>query len=248
MTSPVASRPLAARPESACARGVRLVGLLVFGLTLFLPIYGCSGGPAARDPAARQTTQRARDPGQTPIERIVKTLGRGERGDGVVAALWRCRLWYPYLLIPLWLVVLGLSSIGPRTRRLAGGVLLASSIGVAALELAYIDHDWGGLLPPALRRIEVAVAWGVVVVVLFVRRGGRGWLEPEAGVSAQALLSFLHGVMYLAGDAITYVRGGHGAGVIVETLLDDYRIGYWIALAGLLAITGPGMRSPAPVT
>ncbi len=231
--------------ESSFARGVRLVGILAFAVTLFLPVHSCGGGPRAREPAASRASRASPESVQIPIDEITQPFGRAWRKGGPIAALWRVRTWYPYLLIPIWLLALGLAAIGPRSRRAAGWMLTACAIGIAVFEWVYLDHDYGGILPIGARRFEIALAWGVVVAVLFVRRRGRTWTEPEAHVSAQALLTLLHALMFLVGDAITYSKNGHGVGVVLDTLRDEYRIGYWVALSSLVAIVVPGIRRPS---
>lgn len=226
------------RPRLAVLRGV---GVLVFAATAFLPLHACTTSPArvARpDPSARVA------PPYVAAARVRDAVAASPRDP--MQALWRARAAYPYLLVPLWAVgVAAAASRRPALRRAVGAVLLASCAAVAAFEARYIAADYTGMLPRPLLRAEQAVAWAVVVGVLFLRRG-RSLLDPAATVSAQALLAALHAFTFPAADVRRWLAAGHRPGPVVEALVVNYRAGFVLAVLALLAVAVPGYTRPGP--
>jgi hypothetical protein len=223
--------------ERPWGRTVRAVALLVFTATAFLPLHACLASPR---PGAQPS-------GGTYVPaRVVADAARRPDGGGLRGFVWSTRAVYPYLLAPLWAALLLAAELaGRRGRRAAGALALALSVGVAAFELAYIRTDYTGVLPRAVLAQEQYVAWGVVVLLLFGRRPGRGFLEPEAAVSAQALLACFHAFTFPAADVRRYLAAGHGLGPVLDTLVTNYRPAFVVAVAALAAVALPGYLRPA---
>ena len=236
----------AAPAESALARGVRAVAILVFGVTLFLPVHSC--GPGPRPVGARQSATVVRNPPavQVPLEQLYDQLSWGHRRGGAIEAVWQARPWYPYLLLPVWLLALALCGTGPRGARAAGAAVLALSVAVLALEVPYVARDFGGILPRSLHSVEVIVALVVVVAVLWYRRPGRSLLDAEAGISAQALLSALHAFTFIGNDVRAWSAEGAALGPIVKAVFANYLPAFWVATAALLVAAAPAYLARAP--
>jgi hypothetical protein len=177
---------------------------------------------------------------QVPIEEIVEEGAEGWSAAGPIGAFWEVRVWYPYVLAPLWVAALVVALGSARLARAAGWGLLAVSLGVAVFELAYISWQFHGFLPSWLRPLEVGVAWLVVLAILFVRRPGRSALDPEATVSAHAFLSVCHGLTYPVSDVRGWLRSDYEWGPILRSLFSDYLPAYWVALGALLVAAIPG--------
>jgi hypothetical protein len=232
-----------ARAEPRLARFVRLLAVLVFAWTAFLPVHGCGPGPRPAKAAARQR-QAAQAPApeavQVPFEEILEEGAAGWTEGGPVGAFWAVRVWYPYVLVPLWLAGLVLAAGGARASRAGGALLLGTTIAIGVFELGYISYQFRGFLPPLLRPLEVGVAWILVLAVLFLRRPGRRLDDPEATVSAHAFLSILHGLTYPVSDGRVWLDAGHDLSAIVAALLSDYKPAFWVALGALAVAAVPG--------
>jgi|GEM_PF-2690099 len=228
-------------------RTLRAVALLVFTATAFLPLHACLASPRADGAgAARPASSAATSGRRTVPARVVADAAGRDDGRGVRGVVWASRDVYPYLLAPVWAALLVVAELGGRrVRRGAGVVAAALGAGVAAFEFAYIRADYSGLLPRALLAQEQYVAWGVVVVVLFARRCGRGVFEVEAAVSAQALLAMLHAFTFPAADLRRYVAEGHRLGPALEALATNYRPAFVVAVVALAAVALPGYLPPA---
>ncbi len=228
---------------------MRLVGILVFAATLFLPVHSCGPGPFPRaappSPAAHRATQPRAEDVQVPIEEIVRHGGEGFTEGGAWKAVWRVREWYPYLLLPFWLVALALAASSGRLERAAGWGCLALTLALAVFETIYVTRTYVGFLPQSARAFEVGFVCLVVVAVLFLRRH-RSLLDPAATVSAQALLAFLHGLTFPGHDVRVWVDDGASLSGILGSLLHDYRPAFWLALAGLLVAAVPAYLRASP--
>jgi hypothetical protein len=239
-----------APPEPRLARALRLLAVLVFSFTAFFPVHGCGPGPGPRASVPRRETPPppVSEPVQVPFEEVLEQGGEGWREGGLLGALWSVRVWYPYVLAPLWIAALALALASRRLARAAGWGLLAVSLGIALFELGYISYQFRGFLPPLLRPLEVGIAWILVLALLFLRRGGRTFLDPEATVSAHALLSVLHGLTYPVSDVRGWLRSDFEPGAILRAVLHDYRPAFWVALAALAVAAVPGyLFRPRPV-
>lgn len=232
--------------ERPWGRTVRAFALLVFCATAFVPLHACRARPRSAAVAAREGATPPSGRAYVPA-RVVAEAAHAHEGRGPMAFLWAVRGVYPYLLAPAWAALLLLAELGGRRgRAVAGGLALALAAAIAAFEFRYIRADYTGLLPAAARDVEQYVAWGVVVLVLFARRRGRGLLDPEAAVSAQALLAFLHAWTFPAADLRRYLGAGHALGPVLDVLVANYRPGFVVASVALLALALPGYLRPAP--
>lgn len=234
---------------SPAARAVRIVGVFVFAATLFLPAHACGPGAYPLGSGPRAAAERPDAPvevaTQVPIEEIVRRGSAGYAEGGVGEALWRTRVWYPYLLLPLWLAALAMAAAGGRGARAAGWGMLGLSVGLAVFEGAYLWRNYRGALPENLRIVEVGLIGLGIVAILFVRRG-RPVLDPGAAISAQALLCFLHALTFPAYDLGRWVDAGAPASSLASALLHDYRPGFWLALVGLALAAGPAYVRSLP--
>lgn len=243
--------------EPLLRRRLRVVGLLVFGLTAFLPVHGCGPTPRDFNPGARgvsgpgeERRVDALDAVQVPLKEIGAAFAEGARAGSPALAVRRVKAWYPYLLLPLWLGLLAWGRLGRGSGAVrAGRAALVLACGIAAFEAWYLARAFKGtgLLPRAWRWPEVGVAWLGVCAVLFARRAGRGRSELGACLSAQALLGALHGVMFVLGDALDWLRDGHGLVPTGRALVATYLPAFWLAVGALLAAAAPGyLRLPPP--
>ena len=202
--------------------------------------------PRAPAPEAPRVADRARNVSvqgsvevQVPLERLYDEAARGYERGGVVGAIWRSRTWYPYLLLPFWIVALFLCGIGPRSARAAGVLIFVLTAAILALEFAYVGKDFGGILPADLRPVEVVVAWVVVIAILVWRRHGRSLFDAEAGVSAQALLCALHGFTFIGNDVRVWIVQGASLGPMVRAVFANYLPAFWVAEAALFVAAAP---------
>jgi hypothetical protein len=237
--------------ESRWAGRVRLVAIAAFAVTLFLPVHRCEARVGHHAAALRaDRSLHRRNVVQVPIDEIREHATRGLADGGVVDAVWRARAWYPYLLLPLWLLALFLRWVGGGAARAAGGVIFATTAAILALEFAYVKHDFGGILPRALRPVEVVTAWIVVTAILVWRRHGRSLFDVEAGISAHALLCALHGFTFIADDLRVWSGEGRAVSAMVAAIARDYLPAFWVAEAALIVAAAPAYlpiraRSPA---
>jgi hypothetical protein len=230
------------RTEPRVARFLRLLAVLVFAGTAFFPVHGCGPGPAPRAPTAKYKVPPppVAEAVQVPIEEVLEQGAVGWKEGGPVGAFWNVRIWYPYVLVPIWLAALALAAAGRRFARIGGWVLLGTSFGIAVFELAYISYQFRGFLPPLLRPLEVGIAWILVLAVLFVRRSGRSPLDPEATVSAHAFLSILHGFTYPISDVRTWLHRDVDLAAVARAVFENYKPAFWVALGALAVAAIPG--------
>lgn len=232
--------------ERPWGRTLRAVALLVFCATAFVPLHACRAAPRTPGVAARGPTIPPSGRVYVPA-RVVADAAHAAGDRGALGFLWSVRNVYPYLLAPAWAALLLLGELGGRRGRAAAGVLaLTLAAAVAAFEHRYIRADYTGVLPEAVRVPEQYVAWGVVLLVLFVRRPGRALLDPEAAVSAQALLAFLHAWTFPAADLRRHLAAGHAFGPVLDALAANYQPGFLVAAAALLGVALPGYLRAAP--
>ncbi|MFO0931339.1 MAG: hypothetical protein U1E39_01370 [Planctomycetota bacterium] len=228
--------------ERPWGRTLRAVALLVFCATAFVPLHACR----ARPPTARRDAIPPSGRTYVPA-RVVAEAAHAAGPRGPLEFLWTVRNVYPYLLAPAWAALLLLAELGGRRGRAAAGVLaVALAAGVAAFEYRYIRADYTGVLPASVRGPEQVAAWAVVVVVLFARRRGRRLLDPEAAVSAQALLAFLHAWTFPAADLRRHLASGHALGPVLDVLAANYQPGFLVAAASLLAVAAPAYLRVVP--
>jgi hypothetical protein len=224
----------------------RWTGALLFLATAFLPVYGCRAHPRQFDapPAGHERAGfviQHRD--RVPARALATSVRDGWRAEGLGGALhgvWRQRAWYPFLLAPLWLaVLLAARRPGSRASRAAGRALLCVSIAVAVLEAFYLGTDWRGMTAPALRGVEVAVAWLVVCAILFGRPAGSRLADPGAVVSSQALLCAGHALTFPVYDGAAWLLEGYSSSAVLSTILSNYRPGFWLSLAAVSLAAAP---------
>ena len=238
----------AVRPESAWAARVRLVAIAVFAVTMFLPVMRASADPRRPYPRSLAPAAQRRLPVLVPLEQVANGAEWLDEG-GAIEALWRTRAWYPYLLLPAWLGALALGASGPRGRRAAGVLIFATTAGVLAFEVAYVRADFGGILAPSLRWLEIGCAWAVVTAVLVWRRHGRSLFDAPAGISALALLAALHGFTFMGEDLRAWSAGGAGLSAMANGIAANYFPAFWVAEAALFVAAAPAYlpRRASPV-
>jgi hypothetical protein len=228
---------------------LRAIGVVLFLGSLALPVHGCVSHPRDYEtpPQARALPEGVRIVRRTSTTGVVQPgwrgleerATRGWRREGAWGALWESRAWYPYYLAPLWLAALLAARSAPRSRRsVARGLLFLSGV-VASFEFVYLWSDYDGFLGPSMAKVEKVLAWVVVAGVLFWRPARRSD-SIGATISAQALLAFLHAFVFPLQDVRFWSLQGYGPGAMVRAILANYRIGFWVAVAGLAAVAVPG--------
>ena len=171
----------------------------------------------------------------------VAALGRGARAAwaaGELGPLWDVRLWYPWLLAPLWLLALVVGHPShPRLRQLAGGLLVLATCGVVAVEGAYLACDYEPFLPEPWGDAEGVVVFAAVLFVLLARRPVDRRLDGVEGhVGAHAWLAFLHLATLPSTFARRWWQAGADGGTILARLLDGFPPPFLAALACSLAL------------
>ncbi len=165
-------------------------------------------------------------------------------------ALWMQRAWYPFLLVPVWLLALLLV----RFRRIVGAALVLLSLGLVFFEAVYLRSDYAPFLPLPIGVVEGAFAWVVIVIILFWRRrADRALGAVEATVAAQALLCFAH-FMTLPMTMARPWLPDYPLRDVAEAVFANFPPAFWIACGGLLLIAlpvylrraqGPGVNAQA---
>ncbi len=235
----------ASPPEGPRARIARTAGIALFVLSAFLPVYGCRASPNdfedGPDKGGWYWIEEKMD--DVPVVRLLGFDDEGGPGSPALARLWDERRFYPYLLVPFWISALASSRGGAPRRRRAAVVLLALSVSLVVFEGFYLWFDFTGAGPRWSRRVERVAIWIGVAAVLWFRRRGRGRIEdPEAAVSALALLSLLHALAFPVSDIVRWADE-NSLGAMIHTLSVNYKPGYWVAVAGLGLVAAPGYFS-----
>ena len=188
---------------------------------------------------------------EIPAQELGSAVFEAVRGPAPTQPFWERRRWYPYFLLPVWILALGLAGQGGRWRRGAGAGLWLVALGLGVFEAAYLRAEYAPFLPGTAGVVEGVCVWLVVLAILFYRRpADRRLGAVEAGVASQALLGFVHALTLPA----TMARGwleAFPADAVFQAVLRNYPAAFWVGCAALLVIALPvylrplrGARSP----
>jgi hypothetical protein len=229
-------------------RRLQLLGLVVLALCAFWPAYHFRAYPVRG--ALPQYAEAApvgfyvADTRQVPAHEIGRALLAGVRGPERGVALWDARPWYPYVLVPLWLLALLLAGrpgdpARHGRRRGVGAVLVLLATGVALLEAFYLRADYESFLPGRLGVAESLGAWFLILAMLFYRRRPDRHLGAvEAGVAAQALLAFVHLLTLPSTMARPWI-GTYELGAVARAIGLNFLPAFWVGCAGMLLVALP---------
>jgi hypothetical protein len=244
--------------EEGRGRRLRWAGLALVALSLFLPVHGCRVDIGDFEPPPAPAADGSRSvvhttsPLRVPVESIPEDFARGFAADGVRGGLREVRCWYPYSLVPFWVLLLaGASRADAAGRRRLGVLALAISGLLLVFEATYLwttlGTGWNRWGVASARPLQVAGVWLVVLLVLAHRAPGRRRVEDvEATVSSQALLGALHAFSFPAWDLLRPVLDGHGPWPAFATVSCNYRWGLWVAVLGFLLVARPGSLPGVP--
>lgn len=233
---------------SASVHRLQHLGLALLVLSAFWPAYHFRAYPA-RGPLPAQAEAApvgflVAGTRQVPAQEVGAALLAALRGPERGLALWTSRPWYPYLLVPLWLVALllarrwGDARGDARRRRLGAGLLLISA-GVAVFEAFYLRADYASFLPGWLGRAELVGAWLLILVLLFYRRRADRHLGAvEAAVAAQASLAFVHLLTLPSTMARPWV-GVYDMDSVARAIWLNFPPAFWIGCVGMLLVALP---------
>lgn len=217
----------------ALVRRLQLLGLLVVALAAFLPHHERLARPGQAPLPSRAERQ------ERPAEVLASALGRDLAEGSAGRHLWEARRWYPYVLVLLWALALGLAAWRPAWRTGVGTGLMLVALALAVLEACYLAVEYEPLLPHLLGPVEGLLAWALVLAVLFARRApDRSLGAVEAHVAAQALLSWLHLLTLPATEARCWL-GEHGTLAVAGAVCANFQPAFWAAVLGLLAMWLP---------
>jgi len=224
--------------------GLFLMTLSAFGTTFHYRAYPTAAVQVARAEAQPRVAFRVMGEPEVPARILGTAIASAVKGPDHFGPVWQNRRWYPYLLLPLWIVALLLISgkagvAGTRRRRLVGEGMWLLALVIAVWEAAYLRSEYAPFLKGFLGSLEVFLTWCVVVAMIFYRRkADRHMGAVEAAVAAQGLLAFAHAMTLPS----TMARGwlpAFDTATVVETVLINYPPLFWIGCAGTLMIALP---------
>ena len=238
-------------------RTIQWVGLAIMAASAFWPTlhFRSYPIPGVAVPEAR-AAHRSADPPTTdrgyfmpgarevPARELATALGETARGPSRVRPLWERRRWYPYFLLPCWILAFVLLAGTSRERggfrrRIVGTSLWTLALVLAVFEAVYLRAEYAPFLPGFAGRAEAFLAWLLVVaILLYRRRADRALGAVEATVAAQALLSFVHALTLPS----TMARGWWGnyeTAAVLETVWVNFPPAFWLGCVGLLLIALP---------
>ena len=242
---------IAAPPtEGDAGRRLRRMGLWLLLLASVLPYHGCRAHPVEFDSPGSVDDNYKRDNtpylGAVAIEWGVRWclegrglnddsdmfFGHGMNRDDQGGSV--------FVLLPLWVAGL-IAARRPRLRRPAGLLLCLVSAGmvVAVGSAAGDGHKWIG---PAWARVPEAILLALSLIAVLVWRppGRRSPWDLEATVSSQALGALGFAAFFPFSRYVRWVfEDGHSRGATMLALWENYRIGFWGALAGLSLVAAP---------
>jgi hypothetical protein len=232
------------------------VGLGLFAFTALLPVFHFRAYPLEGlsvpaggvffqvDGASAGVGFHAAGEREVPTQELGAALMEAVRGPGRVAPFWERRRWYPYFLLPLWILALVLAQRVPRLRRTVGLSLWVLALGLAGFEAAYLRAEYAPFLTGLGGRIEGVSVWLFVLAVLFYRRPrDRRPGAVEATVASQALLGFAHALTLPS----TMARGWWGAfetDAVLAAVGQNFPPAFWLGCAGLLLTALPVYLRP----
>ncbi|MDA1195960.1 MAG: hypothetical protein O2894_12350 [Planctomycetota bacterium] len=218
--------------------GLTLVLVSAFGVTSHFVAYPAASATSAAPTVRVHVAGGSEVPARELSQALVSSAGFAE-------SLWEARRWYPWYLVVLWIVALAWARAKPGRRRLAGGVLLATSLGLLAFEAAYLHAEYLPFLSGVAGQIEGVCAWlFVAAILLWRRRADRTLGAMEATIASQALLGFVHALTLPA----TMARGWmeqHDLARVGAAVWVNFPVAFWIGTAGLLLAALPAYLRPA---
>jgi hypothetical protein len=225
-------------------RRIQLAGLALVFLSAFGTGYHYRSHPfaGAAPRVAEAVPVGFFSPGtrHVPAERVGAAVAALRGGPREALRFWEIRPWYPYVLAPIWLLcLLGAAGGGRVRRRRLGAALWALSGGLAVFEAFYLHTDYASFLPGTLGRVEVFLAWAIVVALLvFRRRTDRHLGAVEATVGAQALLAFVHLITLPTTMARPWVVL-YDFSAVLHSIFQNFPPAFWLGCAGFLVVALP---------
>lgn len=223
-------------------RTLQWIGIACVAVSAALPAFGWQIGtpglPLALQPGPREVVLIGPpSEARTPVAEIAGGFTEWVGGGDAEDTLWSRRPIYAYALLPFWIAAILLAR---SRRRLAGTLVWLVTTAVIVLEAAYLKSDYLPFFPQLLGNLETGIAWCVVVGLLVWRRPADRTLGAvEAGIGAQALLAFVHGLTLPA----TLFRDWYaesGSNTALSNALAEFRPGYWVGMAGFILIAAGG--------
>jgi hypothetical protein len=243
--------------EGDLGRRLRRIGLWLLVLATFLPYHGCRVHPSrVGSPDVPPPGENSYDPddpgvrggripewfvrekllGQMRIDEDAYFFSGGKATDDFLGPS-------VFLALPFWALSLLLVRLRGDGIRLAVGLILLVFLGVVFLLSAVALYggrfDPGDL--PGMGNLGATVALGIAGAALLLRPRGRlGIRDVEASVSAQAQLGLLLLFATPVLQSWTWiVEDGHRPVAVLRAHAANYRVGFWVALAGLLLVVAP---------
>ena len=238
-------------------RTLQWIGLALMALSAFWPTYHFrvypvpgleSASPAMIHPGRHRLSAVERfhvlGTREVPAQEFGAAVVETVRGPDRIGPAWDRRRWYPYALLPFWILALALVSgrragAGTLSRRLVGVGLWGLALALALFEALYLRTEYLPFAPGLLGRVEGFLAWLLVLTLLFYRRPvDRRLGAVEATIASQALLSFVHALTLPS----TMARGWWGAfdtSAVLATVWTNFPFAFWLGCAGLLLIALP---------
>jgi hypothetical protein len=236
---------------SRVTQGLQWAGLALFFATLFLPVFHfrvypiagltvpATGVVLSSGEATARVGFHAVGAREVPAQVLGAAIAEGLQGPSFTRPFWERRRWYPYFLLPIWLLALVLGQRRERWRRPIGVLLWLLAFGLALFEARYLQSEYAPFLPGVAGRAEGVFVWLLVLSILFYRRPQDRHLGAiEACVASQALLGFVHALTLPS----TMARGWWDAfphDAVIEAVTRNYPPPFWLGCAGLLLIALP---------
>ena len=181
---------------------------------------------------------------EVPAQELQAAVREAVDGPARVSPFWERRRWYPYFLLPLWILALGVAAQGGRWRRMAGAGLWGLTLFLALFEALYLYTEYAPFLQGLWGRLEGFGAWCFVLAILVYRRPADRHLGAvEAAVAAQALLGFVHALTLPSTMARVWLPGFSGEAVWTA-VVQNYPAPFWIGCVGLLLVALPVYLRP----
>ena len=229
-------------------------GLLLMGVSAFGINYHYKAYPSAvvqqvaradvRTASQPDVTYRVMGAPEVPAREVGIPLVAWLNGQQSLRPLWEKRRWYPYLLLPLWILAMVLvrgkgRPAESRRRRLVGEGMWLLALCVGGFEFAYLFTEYAPFMPGFLGQVEIFLTWCFVLGMLFYRRkADRKVGAVEATVASQGLLAFAHAMTLPSTMARGWV-GSTDLGTVIRTVFINFPPLFWIGCAGTLMIALP---------